>query len=364
MIQERIASDSHGYYSLYQIYQKKDLKGNKPGIFIITGNRTAGKTTAVLLQLLEEFKETGKRFIIMYRQRYELIDSSKQFADCLNLYPEFGHAMIDKSIVGGMMREYWLYPQHDSDHPVSCGYGIFLKNPDVIKKYSAMFADCWNILFDEFQTETGKYLENELDKFQSVYMSVSRGGGNQSRGVNVYLLSNDVTLMNPYFIRFGIHKRLKKDTRFIRGDGWIFQYEVNRSAIEALEKNAVNVAFKDTGYSKYSRGIGQLYATSSFISKIPSVSRYIFTIKFNDKEYGVRECVDDGILHISSRVEPNCLTTLVYKQSDYNENNKLMVKNSIVWKRLKMSYEANILRFDDIATKNDIFDILGVEFMR
>lgn len=57
-------------------------------------------------------------------------------------------------------------------------------------------------MFDEFQSENNDYCPNEVQKFISVHTSVARGQGKQLRYVPVYMLSNPVTLLNPYYIEW------------------------------------------------------------------------------------------------------------------------------------------------------------------
>ena len=55
------------------------------------------------------------------------------------------------------------------------------------------------MIFDEFQSETNHYCTDEIRKFISVHTSVARGQGKQSRYVPVFMLSNPVSIINPYF---------------------------------------------------------------------------------------------------------------------------------------------------------------------
>ena len=198
-----------GYYNPDKILRLRDLDGLKPAIYLINTNRSAGKTFSFLKKSLEDFKKKGSQVALIYRHSYELNSCADIYSHVLRLNPDLGSNMVSSSHAKGLFYELIL------DDEVF-EYALSLNNPDALKKYSPLFAEVENMIFDEYQTETGKYLPKEIDKFQSLYLTVARGGGKQSRHVNVYLLGNNVTLMNPYYIQFGIHKRLKSDTKFMR----------------------------------------------------------------------------------------------------------------------------------------------------
>ena len=86
------------------------------------------------------------------------------------------------------------------------------------------------MIFDEFQSETNHYCDNETKKFISIHTSIARGQGEQVRYVPVYMLSNPVSIINPYYVEMGISGRLKDDTKFLRGDGFVLEQGYIESA--------------------------------------------------------------------------------------------------------------------------------------
>ena len=164
------------YYNPKKILSIKDLDNETPSIYIITTNRSAGKTTSFLKKSLEDYKENKSQVVLMYRYKYELKASADIYKDVLTLYPDLGVEMKCVPHADGLYYELFL----DNE---SFGYAVSLANPDALKKYSPIFSKVKQIIFDEFQTETGKYLPKEIKKFQSLYLTIARGGGKQSRKV-------------------------------------------------------------------------------------------------------------------------------------------------------------------------------------
>lgn len=345
------------YYNPEKILRLRDLDGLKPAIYLVSTNRSAGKTFSFLKRSLENFKKNKTQVGLIYRHSYELNSCGSIFSDVMRQYPELSGEITVSSHAKGLFYEMLM----DGE---TLGYALSLNNPDALKKYSPLFAKVEDMIFDEYQTETGKYLPKEIDKFQSLALTVARGGGKQSRHVNFYLLGNNVTLMNPYYIQFGIHKRLKTETKFMRGNGWVAEFGFNESASQQIRSNSFFHAFKDEGYMAYSTENVYLSDSSIFVGKISGRSKYLFSIAHESSLYGVREYYDKGIMYISKQCDPSCKMVITFKASDHNQNTMMLSHYSYLWKNIKEAYYKGWLRFDDIKTKNDIFDILGVDLYK
>lgn len=345
------------YYNPKIILSKKDLNKQEPSIYMVTTNRSAGKTTGFLKESLELFKEKQRKTILMYRYTYELNAAATIYKDVLSMYPEYGKEMTGLAHARGMFYEIFL----DGE---SFGYAVSLNNPDSLKKYSPLFVDVDMVIFDEFQTESGKYLTKEVQKFQSVLLTIARGGGEQSRKIKVFLLGNMVSLMNPYFIQFGIHKRLRSDTKFMRGEGWIAEFGFNESASKAIQENGIFKAFNNDDYMSYSTDNIYLHDTSIFVEKPSGKSKYICTILHDGTYYGVREYFEKGIVYVSKKADRTCKNVITFKASDHNQNTIMMNHYSFLWKNIKDAYQRGYLRFDDLKSKNAIFDILSIDIYK
>jgi hypothetical protein len=345
------------YYNPEKILNMKDLNNEKPDIFIITTNRSAGKTTSFLKKALEDFKNHGSQLVLLYRYNYELNACADIFKDVMNIYPDYGEEMKTLPHARGLYYELFLDDE-------TFGYAVSLNNPDALKKYSPIFADVENIIFDEFQCETGKYLSKEVEKFQSIYLTIARGGGQQSRHVKVYMLGNMVTIMNPYFINLGIHKRLKDNTNFMRGNGWVAEFGFNEAASQAIKKNGVFKAFSKEDYMSYSTEKVYLHDADIFIEKPKGRAKYICTILHDSTQYGVREYFDDGVIYVSHKPDNSCKQVIAFKASDHNQNTIMLNHYSYLWKNIRDAFNNGYLRFDDMKAKSAIFDILSVDLYK
>lgn len=123
------------------------------------------------------------------------------------------------------------------------------------------------LLFDEFQSENNRYCSNELTKFISLRTSIARGKGEQTRYLPVIMLSNPVSLLNPYYVSFGISDRLQENTKFLRGNGFVLEQNFNESASQAFLSSSFNQAFSGEKYVAYAGQSIYLNDNKSFIEK-------------------------------------------------------------------------------------------------
>lgn len=347
-------ANENKYYNPSVILGKKDLDGLEPSIYMITSNRSAGKTTGWLKEALEKYHKTGHQLMLIYRYKYELTSAHEIFKDVLKIYPDLGIEMKCESKAQGLFYALML----DGEE---FGFVCSLSNVDSLKKYSPLFVKVFYLIMDEFQKEDGKYLPQEFAKLQSLLVTVARGGGSQSRNIKCILLGNMVSLLNPYFVNFNIHSRIKNDTKFLRGNGWIAEFNFNVNASNAIKNNGLFRAFKDTDYMQYSTESVYLHDSSIFIEKPKGKSRYIATIIHDGVQFGLREYYEEGIVHVSRKPDTSCKTVVTFKANDHNQHTIMLSRYSWVWKNIDDAYKHGYLRFDDMRSKSAIFDILSVD---
>ena len=214
------------------------------------------------------------------------------------------------------------------------------------------------IIFDEFQSETNHYCNDEITKFISIHQSVARGGGKQSRYVPVYMIGNFVSLLNPYYTKLGISNRLNTNTNYMRGNGWVLEQNLNESASKAQEESIFNQAFADDKYIGYSSQKTYLNDNSTFIEKLEGKSNYIATINVEGKDYAIRE-YDCGLVYCDHGVD-NSFPLKISVTTDSHQVNYIMLnRNSYIVSNLRFYFERGIFRFKDLDCKNAIMTMLS-----
>jgi len=349
------------YYDGTKLLSMMDINGNKPEIYLVTSNRTAGKTTYFGRYLVNKFIKENKKFCLLYRFSYELDDcATKFFKDIQTLFfPVYD--MRSESRSKGMYHELFLidktYDDNDEEG-VPCGYAIALNNADAVKKNSHLFSDIQYILFDEFQSESNHYCPKEVNKFMSIHDSIARGQGKQNRYVPVYMLSNTVSIINPYYVALGISNRLDTKTKFLRGNGFVLEQGYNESASKAMRESAFHQAFMNNGYDKYATTASYLNDNSAFIGKMSGKNFYLFTMKFEGKEYAVREYPDENIVYVSDNVDGTFKNKIAIDLESHDINYVLLNRYSEYITRLRFFFDHGCFRFKNQECKNALIHLL------
>ena len=341
------------YYDGTKLLSMKDINGERPEIYLCTTNRTGGKTTYFGRLCINRFLDKGEKFALIYRYNYELDDVCDKFYKDIGslFFPD--HTMTNKRRASGMFHELFL-------DDVSCGYAISLNGADQIKKYSHLFSDVKRMIFDEFQSETNHYCNNEVEKLQSVHTSIARGQGEQVRYVPVYMLSNPVSIINPYYVAFGISSRLRDDTKFLKGDGFVLEQGFIDSASKAQKESAFNRAFGlDSKYNAYSTEAVYLNDNKSFIEKPQGASRYICTLRYGGSEFAIREYAEAGIMYCDDRPDATFSTKISVTTDDHGINYVMLKRNDFFLSNLRYLFERGCFRFKDLRCKEAVLSALS-----
>jgi len=186
------------YYELDNILAK-----NAHYNFVI-GERSNGKTTAVLRHIVRDYYETGRRGAII-RQMEEDIKGHKGaslFAGMISA------GMIDELTDGEFQgvkfhnRAYYLGRQDEM------GQWSYEKEPfahifavsQAIHYKSNSYPNVGTIMFDEFMRQDHVYLVDEVVQFLNLVSTIVR----EKNDAIIFLIANTVSWNSPYFKKFGL----------------------------------------------------------------------------------------------------------------------------------------------------------------
>ena len=340
------------YYDGTKLLSMLDINGNKPEIYLCTTNRTGGKTTYFRRREINLFKKKGIKFCEVYRYVYELDDiADKIFKDIGSLFFPTD-TFYSKRKARGVYHELYLNDVH-------CGYAIALNNADQIKKMSHMFSDVGHMFFDEFQSETNHYCPNEIQKLLSVHTSIARGQGKQTRYVPIVMCGNAVSLLNPYFVELGIANRLRDDTKFLKGDGYVMEQGYIQSAANALRDSGFNRAFSKNKYVEYSAQNVYLNDSRTFIEKPYGTSRYLATLRYNNVDYAIREYAEAGIIYCDDKPDKTAIYRITVNTADHEINYVMLKRNDLFLSNLRYYFEQGCFRFKDLRCKDAVLNALS-----
>ena len=340
------------YYDGTKLLSMKDINGDKPELYLVTTNRTGGKTTYFGRYFVNRFIKFKEKFIVLYRFSYELDGCDEKFFKDIGalFFPEY--EMTAKKRARGIYSELYLNDE-------VCGYALSINSADQIKKLSHVFNDVSRMLFDEFQSETNHYCPNEVDKLLSIHTSVARGQGKQVRYVPVFMLGNSVSLINPYYVALGISDRLQSDTNFLRGDGYILEQGYIDSASKAQSESGFNRAFARANYVSYASQNVYLNDNAAFIEKMTGKSKYLCTIYYNGVNYGLKEYTEQGIVYCDTSYDMSYPNRIAVTTDDHNINYVMLKRNDFMIETLRYLFERGCFRFKNLQAKEAVLKLLS-----
>lgn len=340
------------YYDGTKLLSLTDINGNRPEIYMCTTNRTGGKTTYFGRLVVNRFLDKREKFGLLYRYNYELDDCAEKFFKDIGELFFNGYTMTSKKRAKGIYHELYLNGE-------PCGYAVSINSADQVKKNSHFFSDVKRLIFDEFQSESNTYCPNEIKKFISVHTSMARGQGEQNRYLPVYMLSNPVSIINPYYVELGISSRLTDETRFLRGDGFVLEQGFVESAADAQKGSGFNKAFARNSYVAYSSESVYLNDNKAFVDRPQGVGRYMATLKYNGQTYGIREFAEAGVIYCDDRADETFPLKITVTTDDHELNYVMLKRNDLFLFNLRYYFERGCFRFKDLRCKEAVLKSLS-----
>ena len=342
------------YYDCNYLLTLKDRNGKLPDIYITDGNRTAGKTVSFKKRLVDTFlksKTDVNQFYLIYRYKTDMQTLSEAFFTDIRRLFYNGHEMSEKKLFDGAVAMLLL-----DEKP--CGYCLPLSLSAKIKRMSSIFVTVAHGFFDEYQDESNNYLSNEIDKLMSIHTSIARGDGEQSRRVPLYMASNTVSMLNPYYQALGINKMLKRDTKILRGDGWVFERTHNENASKAFSESAFNRAFASSKYFSHASENVYLNDNDALIERPSGANEYMLSIRYNNEWYNIRKYIT--CVYVSEGADETFPRRICFNYTDVVDDRAVMINNSnYIILALRNYFHKGLMRFENLQCKNMVFDMLS-----
>lgn len=351
------------FYDGTKLLSLKDIEGNTPEIYMVTTNRTGGKTTFFGRMVTKRFINDSKKFGLLYRFKTELDNLDEKF------FKDIGGLFFKNFTMAACPRsdgQFWslqlIRPESDplyTKNGCECGYGIAINTADHVKKNSHLFSDIHSLTFDEFQSETNHYAAREVQKFISIHTSIARGNHQPYRYVPVYMIANPVSLLNPYYIAMGISSRLQENTKFLRGKGFVLEQGFVEGASEAQQTSGFNKAFEGEKYVQYSMQNVYLNDSTTFIEKVTGKNRYLATIKCAEKNYAIREYEESGILYCDDKPDMTYPYKISVDTASHEINYVMLRRNSMFIDNMRYFFDHGCFRFKNMYCKEAVFRLLS-----
>lgn len=343
------------YYDGTKLLSLKDLQGRNPEIIMCTTNRTGGKTTFFSRLLVNRWlKDHANKFMLLYRFNYDLDNvAEKFFKDIHGLFFK-DHIMSSERRMKGTYHNLFIDEEH-------CGYAVAINSADTIKTISHLFSDTNSMFFDEFQSESGHYCPQEITKFRSIHTSVARGNFKQTRYVPVYMCSNTITILNPYFTALNVCSRLQHNTKYLRGNGYVLEQGFVEHAAKALLESPFNQAFGENDrYTLYQAEGLYLNDNYALIQKPAGRGKYLYTIVYKNEMYGIIEYPKQGLVYVTSKADSTSALKLCLTTNDMRINYVMLSHYKGLIDNLRNLFKLGCFRFQNLKCKDMTINLLSL----
>lgn len=330
------------FYSGYKV-----LTYGTSWIFVI-GNRTAGKSFFWKSYATSRFIKYGEQFVYVRRYKNDLKKVVKNF------FNDIGFQFKEHKLqVKG--REFYI------DDKLA-GFALALTEGEQNK--SNALPDVGTIIFDEFLNKKEKYIGGrsgvqEVEDCIDLYMTIARGGGEYVRDdVRFVFISNAMSIINPYFLYFGIERRIKKGMKYLTQEGgkkgWVLELYVNEEAKEAVKRSKLGDLIEGTNYAAMALDNEFFLDDSEFIEKAPGGCHYECTMRYAGKNFGLWLDRLNNTFYMNEKVDPSCKVIYSLDIDSHTVKTVFANRSSRFFKSLRKAYEGGQIRFSNQLAKNAV----------
>lgn len=222
-------------------YNSQLLLSYKRKLSMVVGERRVGKTFHFVWKLVEKsLKKHAITFMWLRIMKTEIDEAKASFFEDIekfNIFPEYSFKVVGNYGYATLLATGETFP--------ICYFG-FIKNAQTIKGTAFPYVEV--IVLDEFMQEEGSQpCKNAVNLLNSIIYSVF-----SLRKVRCILIGNAVTMVNPFFVHFGI-KDINRP--FTKGKEYVVENVNYEKKYAQFRENAKNSDFgklvKGTDYEKY-----------------------------------------------------------------------------------------------------------------
>ena len=213
------------------------------------------------------------------------------------------------------------------------------------------------IVFDEFMAEdTSKYLPNELQKWLNLIDSLMR----MKSDVKIFMLSNSVTMANPYFEWLGLKGNDLGQGGFIKGKLWVLENTSYGEYRKAHENSTFGQLVAGTDYGQYSVENKFLLDDLTDVVKEPPKGELhpLWNFRIDGMLIGCYDILDTNIAWFQVSKDETFTTYTYYPQDAKDFNATLVAKQAWPIRYTVDAYLNDKCQFQNLAVKNRIMKLV------
>lgn len=333
-------------------YDKGQLLSYKAFFNMVVGNRGGGKTYGFKTWAIDDFLKTGKQFVWLRRFGTEIDLMRKSFFDDIQArYPAHKFELKGSKKAGKLYVDGKLM-----------GFYFALSTASIAKSSSYPLVD--KIIFDEFliMGNTYKYLTDEVVLLLEMIETIFRDREHDPKAIQprgIYLLGNNVTIANPYFLYFNI-KPFKQRFYVDKTRGIVAEQYSNLAFIELKKASKIGQLTANTTYAEYSIENKSYLDNDRFIAQKPSNCNFNCAIDYKGKTYGFWLDYKNGNMYVNTQYDPNTYNRYSLTKDDHSINTFLIKNlNNTYIKNIVWLFRAGCMYFDNQQTKSQVYELLS-----
>lgn len=330
-------------------YNYSRLLGYNGTYNVLIGNRGKGKTFGAKKKSIKDGILKGDQTILLRRYKEELATAKTTFFD--DIKKEFpGYDFRIQGSVGQ-----W-------SHAIDRGFKnrewftiiIFVALSQSQNYKGSSFPNVKTIIFDEFIIEKGStsYMPDEVKRFNGFYSTVDRWMDK----TRVFFLANSVSIMNPYFIEWGIVPE-ENDEFIIRKKGFLVCHIANNEDFNnEVKLTKFGQFIMDTEFGDYAIENKFSDNHNQMLDIKDSKARYLFTLECKTGYFSVWYSFINNYYWIQEKLPKNEeIYTLLSNRMDNNKT--LLSFSDKPLANLRAAYRKGDMSFDNQVTRNTFMEI-------
>lgn len=342
-----------------KFYDGGQMLSYKKHVNFLLGHRSTGKTFWAKKRAVQKFLTKGKGSVWVRRYKTELKgDKLKKF------FQDLISANCERAKQG---KKLW-FPL-DTEFEVRGYVGYINKKPAIAfiplsvatTFKSVPFEECDDIYFDEFLVDKQhiRYLQNEVEMFFEFFLTVMR---ERFDDVFVYFIGNAISVVNPYFLFFGI-KMSNKEFTFDKTGEVLVQNFKSEQIIQEFKNSWFGRLMQGTSYFEYAVENEFLRDNNEFIEQRSKNAIFRCAIYYKKCFYGFWVDFKTGLMYASEKYDPSSLCLYTLTREDHSVN-LLLIKNkkNTFIEEVLFEFQTGALRFESQKVKQNVFELLSFFF--